>query len=66
MKKNSGFIEIIVLIIIFVGVAYYLGKDPIVLWEKAKPVFAFALDLFVSVIDFIIKSIAAVWGSTQK
>ncbi len=66
MKKDSGFIEILVLIILFVGIAYYFGKDPIELWEKFKPMFEFALELFVKVIEFIIKTVASVWGSIQK
>jgi hypothetical protein len=65
MKKDSGFIQIIVLIIVFVVVAYYFGKDPIALWEKIKPIFEFALELFVKVIDFIIKAVAAAWQATQ-
>lgn len=61
MKKNSGFIEIIVLIIIFVAVAIYFGKDPIEIWEKIKPIFILILDLFVKIIDFIIRFITSAW-----
>ncbi len=65
MKKNSGFIEILALIIIFVGVAFYFGKDPIEIWEKIKPTFEAALTLLVHAIDFIIKIVAEVWQKTQ-
>jgi hypothetical protein len=65
MKKDSGFIQIIVLIIIFVLVAFYFGKDPIEIWEKIKPIFEFALELFVKVIDFIIKAVAMAWEKSH-
>ncbi len=61
MKKDSGFIEIIVIIIVFVITAFYFGKDPLVIWENIKPIFEFVLDLFVKVIEFLIKLIAKVW-----
>ncbi|MEN9921042.1 MAG: hypothetical protein RLZZ517_20 [Candidatus Parcubacteria bacterium] len=61
MKKNSGFIQIIVLIIVFVILAYYFGKDPVELWEKIKPVFEFVLNLFVKAIGFLIKLLAKAW-----
>lgn len=61
MKKDSGFIHFIVLIIIFVLVAFYFGKDPVAIWEAIKPIFIFALDLFVKVIDFIIRAVAGLW-----
>lgn len=64
MKKDSGFIHIIILIIIFVAVAFYFGKNPIELWEKIKPVFEFILDLFVRVIEFFIKIITFIWVKT--
>lgn len=61
MKKDSGFIQIIALIIIFVVVAFYFGKDPIEIWGKIKPIFEFALELFVKAIEFLIKIIAKAW-----
>lgn len=66
MKKDSGFIQIIVLIIIFVVIAYYLGKDPLEIWEKIKPIFEFILDLFVKVIGFLIKIIAQIWETARQ
>lgn len=64
MKKNSGFLHIIALIIIFVAIAFYFGKDPIEIWEKIKPVFEFILNLFVSAIEFLIKIITLIWEKT--
>lgn len=61
MKKDSGFIHIIVLIIIFVAIAFYFGKDPVEIWESIKPIFIFALDLFIKVIDFVIRAVASLW-----
>ncbi len=61
MKKDSGVIQIIVLIIIFVVLAYYFGKDPIELWEKIKPIFVFILSLFVKVIEILIQLISKIW-----
>ena len=65
MKKNSGFIHIIVLIIIFVALAFYFGKDPVEIWEKIKPIFEYALDLFVKAIEFLIKMISKIWESVK-
>jgi hypothetical protein len=65
MKKESGFIHIIVLIIIFVLVAFYFGKDPIEIWERIKPIFEYALELFVKIIDFIIKTVAFAWEKSH-
>lgn len=62
MKKDSGFIHFIILIIIFVLVAFYFGKDPVEIWEAIKPLFIFILDLFVKIIDFIIRAIASLLG----
>jgi hypothetical protein len=64
MKKDSGFIEIIGIIIIFVVVAYYLGKDPIEIWNNIKPIFEFVLSLFVKAIEFLIKIITLIWEKT--
>lgn len=65
MKKDSGFIEIIVLIIIFVVTAFYFGKDPLIIWENVKPVFEFILDLFVKSIEFLIKLITKIWNDVK-
>lgn len=65
MKKNSGFIEIIVLVIIFVILAFYFGKDPLVIWENIKPILEFGLDLFVKLIEFLIKLISKVWDGLK-
>lgn len=65
MKKDSGFIEIIVIIIIFVVTAFYFGKDPLAIWENIKPVFEFILDLFVKAIEFLIKLIVKIWDNVR-
>jgi hypothetical protein len=65
MKKDSGFIEIIVLVIIFVVLAFYFGKDPLVIWENVKPILEFILDLFVKSIEFLIKLISKIWDSAK-
>ena len=58
MKKDSGFIQLIILIIVLVLITFYFGKDPVVIWEKLKPIFIFILSLFVKIIDFTIKSVS--------
>ena len=65
MKKDSGFIEIIALVIIFVAVAFYFGKDPLVIWDNIKPIFEFILDLFVKSIESLIKIVIKVWESVN-
>jgi hypothetical protein len=65
MKKNSGFIELLALIIIFVVVVFYLGKDPVEIWEKIRPIFEFGLSLFVNAIDFVVKVVAEAWQKAQ-
>lgn len=61
MKKDSGFIQILLLIIVFVVVALYFGKNPIVIWENVKPLFENALNLFVKAIDILIRFITHIW-----
>jgi hypothetical protein len=61
MKKNSGFINIFILVIILVLLALYFGKNPIEIWEKIKPIFTYFLQLFIKVIDFLIKFIVQAW-----
>ena len=54
IKKQSGFIHILALIIIFVVVLIYFGKNPIEIWNTIKPIFIFALDLFIKIIDWLV------------
>lgn len=66
MKKNSGFIEIIVIIIIFVLIAFYFGKDPIAIWNQIKPILELIIDVFIKTIDFLIKIITQIWKTTGQ
>ena len=65
MKKDSGFIEIIVVIIIFVLLAFYFGKDPVALWNQIKPIFELILELFLKVVGFLIQLIAKIWETVR-
>ena len=65
MKKESGFIQIFIIIIVLVLIALYFGKNPIEIWEKIKPIFIFILDLFVKTIEFIIKGVVSVWNKSN-
>jgi hypothetical protein len=62
MKKQSGFINIFVLIIILVLLALYFGKNPIEIWQNIKPIFTYILQLFVKVIDFLITLTVQIWN----
>lgn len=61
IKKDRGFIHIIVLVIIFVVVLTYFGKNPVEIWETIKPIFVFILELFVKVIDWMIRFTTQIW-----
>jgi multisubunit Na+/H+ antiporter MnhB subunit len=55
MKKQSGFLQIIVLVIVFVLVVLILGKNPIEIWSQyIEPLFLWSLNIFVKVISFLI------------
>lgn len=62
MKKQSGFINIFILVVILVLLALYFGKNPIEIWEKIKPIFVHILELLVKVIDFLIKLTVQIWN----
>jgi multisubunit Na+/H+ antiporter MnhB subunit len=61
MKKDSGFIEILVLVIIFVIVLIYFGKNPIDIWNQIKPIFEYAFDLFLRLLDWLVVTITGLW-----
>lgn len=63
MKKDSGFIQIIALVIIFVVVLLYFGKNPIEIWQNIKPYFVFVLELFLKIIEWLINIITRIWQS---
>lgn len=55
MKKQSGFLQIIVLVIVFVLVVLILGKNPIEIWSQyVEPMFIWSVNIFVKVISFLI------------
>jgi phage-related protein len=62
MKKQLGFINIFILIIILVLLALYFGKNPVEIWEKIKPIFTYLFQLFIKVVDFLIKLIIQIWN----
>ncbi len=64
MKKDSGFIQIILIIIVFVIVALYLGKNPVAIWEQVKPLFVNFFEFFVNAIEFLIKFVTRVWQNS--
>lgn len=61
MKKDSGFIHIIALIIIFVIVLVYFGKNPVDVWSQIKPLFTFAFEIFLKIIDWLVRIITFLW-----
>jgi hypothetical protein len=63
MKKQSGFIQIIALVIIFVVVLLYFGKNPVGIWQDVvRPIFVKSLDILVKIIDFLVKFISDIWN----
>jgi len=61
MKKNSGFIHIVLVIVVIAIVLLYFGKNPILIWEQVRPIFANIFELFLSVIDWLINLITRIW-----
>lgn len=56
MKKSEGFVQIIALIIIFVVVVLYLGKNPLDVWsDSVKPFILSVFEFIVRAIEFVIK-----------
>ncbi len=64
MKKDSGFIQIILIIIVFVIVTLYFGKNPMTIWEQIKPLFENFLRLIVKSIEFLIKLVTSIWQNS--
>lgn len=56
MKKSGGFVQIIALIIIFVVVVLYLGKNPLDVWnDSVKPFVLSVFEFIVRAIEFVIR-----------
>jgi len=54
-KKNSGFIHIIILVVITVIILSVLGYDPTGIWTQyIMPILNWFWSLFISILDFII------------
>jgi multisubunit Na+/H+ antiporter MnhB subunit len=55
MKKQSGFLQIIFVVIVFVLVVLILGKNPVEIWSQyIEPLFLWSLNIFVKIISFLI------------
>ncbi len=66
MKKSAGFVQIIAIIIIFVVVAVYLGKNPLEIWDDSiKPLILGAFDLIVRAIEFVIRFVTEAWQRSR-
>ncbi len=66
MKKSAGFVQIIAIIIIFVVVAVYLGKNPLEIWDDSiKPLILGAFDLIVKAIEFVIRFVTEAWQRSR-
>lgn len=66
MKKSSGFIQIIALIIVFVVVALYFGKSPLGIWnETLKPLILSSLKLMGQAVEFLISFITEAWQRSR-
>lgn len=62
MNKKSGFIQLIVIVVILVIIALFLGKNPAQLWnEYVRPLFVFAGSLVLRLIEFIIHLVTSAW-----
>lgn len=66
MKKSSGFIQIVAIIIIFVVVVLYFGKSPLGIWnDTVKPLIVAAFSLIVQAIEFLIKFVTEAWQKSR-
>jgi len=55
MSKESGFIQLIILIVLFVFIALYFGKNPVEIWKQyIEPVVTAGLGLFLRALNFLI------------
>ncbi len=62
MKKSSGFVQIIALVIVFVIIVLYFGKNPLGIWnDSIKPLIVGAFDLIVRGIEFLIRFVTEAW-----
>lgn len=62
MKKSSGFVQIIALVIVFVIIVLYFGKSPLGIWnDSIKPLIVGAFDLIVRGIEFLIRFVTEAW-----
>lgn len=61
MQKNSGFIHIIALVIVFVIILIYFGKNPIDVWAQIKPLFVFVFDIFLKILDWLVRITTQLW-----
>lgn len=61
MKKDSGFIQIILIIVVIAIVLLFLGKNPLILWESIRPIFTFIFELFLNIVEWIITLLTRVW-----
>ena len=67
MKKSSGFIQIVAIIIIFVAVVLYFGKSPLGIWnDTVKPLIVAAFSLIVQAIEFLIKFVTEAWQRSRS
>jgi hypothetical protein len=66
MKKSQGFVQIIALIIIFVVLALYFGKNPLGIWnDSIKPLVLGAFEFIVRAIEFVIWLVTESWQRSR-
>ena len=66
MKKSQGFVQIIALIIIFVVLALYFGKNPLGIWnDSIKPFVLGAFEFIVRAIEFVIWLVTESWQRSR-
>jgi len=54
-SKESGFLQLIILIVLFVFIALFFGKNPIEIWKQyIEPVVTAGLGLFLRALNFLV------------
>ena len=54
-SKENGFLQLIILIVLFVFIALYFGKNPVEIWKQyIEPVVTAGLGLFLRALNFLI------------
>jgi len=67
MRKNEGFLQIIILIVIALVVAAFFGYGPQTLWnDYLAPAILYVWGILVVIVEFIVSLVSSIIGGIQK